>query len=121
VPHAGTTATYTQALIAGVSVFLVGNSSVLEILQRDKYFLDLASHKGILQSYDFVVDKDGAAIDAAFRAARGEAMRPVSGRVDMSGGGAAIGARVGVFLDGNANGSIDPHDHSSEASLTRRQ
>ncbi|MDX2089858.1 MAG: CehA/McbA family metallohydrolase [Kofleriaceae bacterium] len=114
VPRHETPTTQTQALIAGVSIMLVGNASLLEILQRDKYYLDIAPDKGVRQSYDLVVGKDGSAIDAAFRKDLGETTRTVSGRVDMSAGGPAVGARVGVFLDGNGNGQIDPADQDTD-------
>lgn len=110
VPRHDTPTVHTQALIAGVSILLDGNSSLLDILQPDKYFLHMDPGKGYLQSYDLVVGKDAAAVDEAFRARLGEALQPVSGRVDMSAGGPAAGARVGVFADGNGNGQIDPVD-----------
>lgn len=98
---------HTQALIAGVSVMLLGADSLLDILQSDSYFLRLQPNTGLRQQYDLVVGHDGADIDEAFRAGQGESLRPVSGRVSLSGGGAALGARVGVFLDGNGNGQLD--------------
>ena len=98
---------HAQAVIAGVSIFLDGNSSILDILQKDRYFLHMDPGKGTLQTYDFVVGKDGADIDEVFRTGNGEELRAVSGRVDLSGGGPALGARVGVFVDGNNNGQLD--------------
>ncbi|MDQ3370151.1 MAG: CehA/McbA family metallohydrolase, partial [Myxococcota bacterium] len=108
IPRHDTPTVHTQALIAGVSILLDGNSSLLEILQPDKYFLHMPSGKGIRQAYDLVVGRDGADIDEAFRTGNGEAVQAVAGRVDFSGGGPAVGARVGVFADGNGNGQLDP-------------
>lgn len=108
VPRHAVPVEHAQAVVAGVSIFLDGNSSILDILQKDKYFLHMNKGKGVLQSYDFVVGKDGADVDEVYRTGNGEELRPVSGRVDLSGGGAALGARVGVFLDGNGNGQLDP-------------
>ncbi len=97
---------HTQTLIAGVSIILDGNSSLLEILQSDKpKFLDLAKGKGLMQQYDIVVGRDSNAIDAAWR--EGETLTPISGHVELAGGAAAPGARVGVFIDGNGNGMLD--------------
>ncbi|HEU0029790.1 MAG TPA: CehA/McbA family metallohydrolase [Kofleriaceae bacterium] len=110
IPRHDTPTTHTQALIAGVSILLDGNDSLLDILQPDKYFLHLPSGGGLRQRYDLVVGKDGADVDEVFRTGNGEALASISGRVDMSAGGAAVGARVGVFVDGNANGMLDSPD-----------
>jgi hypothetical protein len=107
IPRHDVPTTHTQALIAGVSIVLDGNDSLLDILQPAKYFLHLKPGGGLRQRYDLVVGKDGADIDEVFRAGNAEPLRAVSGRVDMSGGGAAIGGRVGVFVDGNNNGQLD--------------
>ncbi|HEY5950121.1 MAG TPA: hypothetical protein VIV40_31715, partial [Kofleriaceae bacterium] len=97
---------HTQTLIAGVSIILDGNSSLLDILQPDKAkFLDLAKGKGLMQRYDLVVARDSNAIDAVWR--KGETLTPISGKVQWSAGGPAAGARVGVFIDGNGNGVLD--------------
>lgn len=105
---------HAQAVVAGVSIFLDGNSSILDILQKDKFFLHMDPGKGVLQTYDLVVGRDGADVDAVYRTGNGEEMRDVSGKVDMSGGGPAVGARVGVFLDGNSNGMLDGTDVDSD-------
>jgi hypothetical protein len=107
IPRHDAPTTHTQALIAGVSIILDGNDSLLDILQPAKYFLHLKPGGGLRQRYDLVVGRDGADIDEVFRAGNAEPLRAVSGRVDMSGGGAAIGGRVGVFVDGNNNGQLD--------------
>ncbi len=99
---------HTQTVIAGVSIFLDGSSSILDILKPETYFLAVDSGKGYLQSYDLVVARDAAAIDEVFRTGNGETLRRVAGTVNLSGGGAAEGARVGVYIDGNGNGQIDP-------------
>lgn len=112
IPRHDTPTVHTQALIAGVSILLDGNESILDILQAAKYFLHLKHGEGIRQEYDLVVGRDGADIDEVFRT--GETLRPVSGKVDFSGGGVAAGARVGVFVDGNANGQLDDADVDSD-------
>jgi len=97
---------HTATLIAGVSIMLNGNTSLLDILQTDKpKFLDLASGKGLMQRYDLVVGRDANAIDAVWR--KDETLQPIAGRVTWSAGGVAAGARVGVFIDGNGNGQLD--------------
>jgi hypothetical protein len=60
-----------------------------------------------LEYYDLVLGHDASDVDAVWRTGNGETLQVVSGRVAWSGGGPAIGARVGVFLDGNANGMLD--------------
>ena len=105
VPRHDTPVAHTQALIAGVSIMLDGNSSLLEILQRDKRFLNLAHDKGLLQRYDVVVGRDAGDVDAVWR--NTEVLQDITGRVAWSAGGAIAGARVGVFVDGNANGVLD--------------
>jgi hypothetical protein len=97
---------HTQTLIAGVSILLDGNTSLLDILQPDKpKFLNLAAGKGLLQRYDLVVARDANAVDAAYRT--GETLAPVTGKVQWASGTPAPGARVGVFIDGNGNGVLD--------------
>lgn len=108
VPRHAMPVEHAQAVVAGVSIFLDGNSSILDILQKEKYFLHMSPGKGALQTYDFVVGKDGADVDEVFRTGNGEALTAVSGKVELSGGGPALGARVGVFVDGNGNGMLDP-------------
>ncbi|MCW5804823.1 MAG: PHP domain-containing protein [Deltaproteobacteria bacterium] len=112
IPRHDVPTVHTQALIAGVSILLNGNQSLLEILQPDKYFLHLKPHVGLRQRYDLVVGVDGADIDEVFR--NTETLRAVTGRVDFSGGGAAARARVGVFVDGNGNGQIDAPDFDGD-------
>ena len=107
IPRHDTPTPHTQTVIAGVSILLDGNSNLLEILQRDKpRFLDIASGKGLMQRYDLVVAHDANAIDAAWRT--GETLTPISGKVQWASGTPAPGARVGVFIDGNGNGTLDP-------------
>lgn len=110
IPRHDTPTVHTQALIAGVSIILDGNESLLDILQSDKYFLHMPSKEGILQRYDLVVGRDGSDVDAVFRTFNGEQLKTVSGKVTMSDGSPAAGARVGVFVDGNKNGTLDDAD-----------
>ncbi|MDB4960770.1 MAG: hypothetical protein JWP01_769 [Myxococcales bacterium] len=108
IPRHAVPTVHTQTVIAGVSILLDGNASVLDILKPENYFLSIPPGGGYLQSYDVVVGRDAADIDRVYRTGNGEALRTVSGRVDMSGGGPAVGARVGVYVDGNSNGQLDP-------------
>lgn len=106
---------HTQALIAGVSVLLDGADSLLDLLQSDSYFLRLQPNTGLRQRYDLVVGHDAADVDEVFRTANGEPLRTISGAVTLSAGGPAVGARVGVFLDGNGNGQLDDADVDLDA------
>ncbi|MDQ3333697.1 MAG: CehA/McbA family metallohydrolase [Myxococcota bacterium] len=99
-----------HALVAGVSVLLTGNSSLLDILREENWKLQMKGGKGKLQSYDLVVGRDGAQIDEVYRTTLGETLQPISGRVTFANGAGADGARVGVFLDGNGNGQLDAAD-----------
>jgi len=94
-------------LIAGVSIFLFGNDSLLDILNRDKYYLHLPGKKGLTQQVDVVVGRDAEDIDAVYRTVKGESLTTIGGTVAWSGGGVPPGARVGVYLDANGNGTID--------------
>lgn len=107
IPRHDTDVDHAQSLIAGVSILLDGNSSLLDILQKGKYFLHLDPHKGILQRYDLVVGRDANATDVAYHAARNEAMTAIHGTITMADGTPAVGARVGVFRDANGNGQVD--------------
>ncbi len=115
IPRDETPIPHTQALIAGVSVLLLGADSLLDLLQSDSYYLRLQPKTGFRQQYDLVVGRDAADIDEVFRTGKGEEMRTVSGKVELSAGGAALGARVGVYLDGNGNGTLDDADVDLDA------
>jgi hypothetical protein len=108
VPRHETPTVHTQALIAGVSILVNGYDSLLDVFGPSGHFLSIEGGKGYLQSYDLIVGRDGADIDAVVRSNAGETLRTVSGRVEMSAGGPAVGARVGVYVDGNGNGQVDP-------------
>lgn len=112
IPRHATPTTHTAALIAGVSIMLDGNNSLLQILDKTTYFLHMDPGKGVLQTYDLAVGVDGADVDAVFR--EGQTLQTISGKVNYSGGGAAIGARVGVFADGNGNGMIDSSEFDTD-------
>jgi hypothetical protein len=112
-PRDKTPTVHTHALLAGVSIMLSGNSYLLEILQRDKYPLHMKHNSGFLGHIDLAVGRDANDIDRVWRAT--ETMTPVAGRVDWSGGGAATGARVGVYVDGNGNGTLDEPEVETNA------
>ena len=107
IPRHDKPTTHTQAAIAGVSVLLDGNDFLLEILQKDKYFLHLQPGKGVMQRYDLVVGRDASDVDAAWRTYNKETLTPIAGKVAFVDGTPATGARVGVFVDGNGNGTLD--------------
>jgi len=106
VPRHATPTVHTQALIAGVSLLLNGNTKLLVILDPATYFLLLPPDKGVLQRYDVVVGRDASDVDAVFRTGNGEPLQAIAGHVTL-GGAPAAGARVGVFVDGNKNGVLD--------------
>lgn len=107
---------HTHALLAGVSIFLTGNTYLLEILQRDKYFLHLKPRGGYMQRYDLAVGRDAADIDQAWRT--NETFRAIEGTVTWSAGAPAAGARVGVFRDGNGNGTLDEPEVDDDGDFT---
>ncbi len=108
IPRHDKPTTHTQALIAGVSIMLDGNDKLLDILDKDTYFLHMKKGQGKLQSYDLVVGRDASDIDAYFR--KDEALADISGTVKYDNGQPAVGARVGVFVDGNNNGTLEPSE-----------
>ncbi|MBK7535849.1 MAG: PHP domain-containing protein [Myxococcales bacterium] len=97
----------TSILIAGVSIFLLGVDQLSDVLDRSQDFMRLTPRTGRLQAYDLVIGADAASTGEKFRATTRQAQRQVAGRVQWSRGGAARGARVGVFLDGNGDGQLD--------------
>ncbi len=105
IPRDAAPTVHAHILIAGVSIFLAGNSYLLEVLQQDKYALHMKPGKGIMQHYDLAIGHNAADIDVVWR--KEAAPRSVSGTVSWSGGGAAAGARVGLFEDTNGNGQVD--------------
>lgn len=94
-------------LIAGVSIFLFGNSSLLDILNRDKYYLHLPGKSGLTQKLELAVGRDAEDIDAIHRTGKGEVLNTISGTVTWDDGSPAAGARVGIYADDNANGTLD--------------
>jgi len=98
---------HTQIAVAGVSVVLDGNDEFLQVLQKDKYPLHLSPGDGLLQRYDLVVGHDASDVDAVWRTYNKETLTPISGKVTWSDGTPIAGARVGVFADGNGNGTLD--------------
>jgi hypothetical protein len=113
IPRHDTPVVHSHVLIAGVSIMLAGNSYLLEVLQQDKYFLHMKPGKGYMQRYDVVVGRNAADVDVVWR--NEAAPRAISGRVDWTGGGAAAGARVGIFEDTNGNGQLDPAGDDADA------
>lgn len=97
-------------LIAGVSVFLFNGQNLLDIVNRDTFFLDLPGLSGRTYELEVVIGADSADVEARFRGGRGDALAEAAGQVDWSAGGAASGARVGFYLDGDDDGQIGPDD-----------
>ena len=98
------------AVIAGVSVVLYGADELLDILDRDSFFLELLKGDGVTMAMDVVVGADAADAEQAYREGRGEAVAELSGQVSFDSGEPAAGARVGLFLDGDGDGEVGPED-----------
>ncbi|MBK9031121.1 MAG: PHP domain-containing protein [Myxococcales bacterium] len=97
-------------IIAGVSIVLFGAENLLDIFDIPTYQLVLAPKAGKLQRVDVVLGTDAEDVDQAWRAGKGESLTDVSGTVAYSDAAPAPGARVGVFLDDNGNGTIEDTD-----------
>ncbi len=110
IPRHDTPTVHSQFLIAGVSVLLLGNEALLDIIDKEKYYLSLAPNGGYSQRYDLAVGKDAAQVDEVFRTGTGEALTTIGGTVVWSKGGPATGARVGIFRDDNGNNLLDDKD-----------
>ena len=95
-------------LIAGVSILLFGADNLLDIFQTETYQLNLAAHGGKLQQVDLVVGSDAGDTDRVWRDPA--TLVDIGGRVTLSSGAAAVGARVGVFDDVDGNGAVDAED-----------
>lgn len=96
--------------IAGVSILLYGSSSLLDILDDDKFFIDLAADDGITHAMNVSVGRDAADAERNFREMRGESLAGLSGQVTLDSGDPAVRARVGVFADDDSDGQIGPDD-----------
>jgi hypothetical protein len=97
-------------LIAGVSVFLFNGQTLLDIVNRDTFFLELPGQGGRTYELEVVVGKDAADVEARFRDGRGEELADAGGQVSWSGGGGAAGARVGFYRDTDGDQQIGPDD-----------
>ena len=100
-------------LIAGVSIVLFGADNLLDILDPSTYTLGLDPRAGKLQRVDLVVGQDSEDTDVVFREVRDtpEPMTAIGGTVAWAGGAASLqGARVGLYSDGNGNGTIEDTD-----------
>ncbi len=97
-------------LIAGVSIVLFGAENLFDIFDPTTYELVLEPRKGMRQRVDVVLGRDAEDVDVVFRTGGGEAMSDVDGTAMWSDGTPAAGARVGVYLDGDGNGTIDDTD-----------
>lgn len=110
IPRHDAPTTHSQFLIAGVSVLLLGNEALLDIIDKDKFYLSLVPNAGFNQRYDIGVGKDAAQVDQIFRGGAGEVLTDIGGTVTFSNGGPATGARVGIFRDDNNNNMLDATD-----------
>jgi len=110
VPQFAVPTTSFGVLIAGVSIVLFGAENLLDIFDQTTYQLVLEPETGKLQRIDVIIGRDAADVDAQWRDREGTATTAVDGTVTLSGGGPAVGARVGVYRDLDRNGTVDPDD-----------
>lgn len=111
IPRFDTPTVSSGFLIAGVSIVLFGADNLLDIFDPQTYTLTLDAHVGKLQRVDVLIGQDAEDTDAFFRAGIGESTADIGGAVAWAGGGGGpAGARVGVYADGNANGTIEDTD-----------
>jgi hypothetical protein len=96
--------------IAGVSILLYGNAGLLDILQQDKFFLELPGNAGVTHGISVSVGRDAADAERNFRGLRNEDLADLSGRVELDSGDPAVRARVGVFADDDSDGQIGADD-----------
>lgn len=107
VPRVSAQTPATSVLISGVSIFLLGIDQLGDILDRSQDTLRLAPRRGTLQSYELVVGVDASATTARHQARHGRPLRKISGTARWDRGGAARGARVGIFLDEGGDGQVE--------------
>jgi hypothetical protein len=106
----GAEAPNTEITIQGVSIYLYGAESLLDILNEDHWFFDLDPETGTMMSARVFVGTDGASVEKAFLDLRGLESAAVSGTVSYAGGSQVVGARVGFFEDVDSDGAIGEDD-----------
>jgi hypothetical protein len=124
-PRHAVDATNSTFLVAGVSVLLYGATNLLDILNPDTFYLYLPAEGGVTHALDFVVGRDASDVEEQYRLGRGDQVAELSGSVDWLSGGAAEGARVGVFADtggglGADNAVITYMDVGADGSFSAR-
>jgi hypothetical protein len=97
-------------VISGISVVLFGGETLLDILDDETFYMDLPGKSGVTYQLDLALGRDAAAIDEVFRADRDEPVAEIAGSVSWAAGGAATGARVGLFRDVDGDGVIGGPD-----------
>ena len=97
-------------IIAGVSIVLFGAENLLDIFDQTTYQLVLDPDAGKLQRVDVVLGTDAEDVDVAWRTGKGDAMVDIAGTVAYSDATPLVGARVGVYVDGDGDGAIGDLD-----------
>jgi hypothetical protein len=97
-------------IIAGVSIVLFGAENLLDIFDQTTYQLILDPEAGKLQRVDVVLGTDAEDVDVAWRTGKGDAMVDIAGTVAYSDATPLVGARVGVYVDGDGDGAIGDLD-----------
>jgi hypothetical protein len=97
-------------LIAGVAIVLYGADALLDIINDDGIYFDLAGQAGVTYAADFIIGRDASDVEAAVLAESGQATEELSGEVLWDDGSPAVGARIGVFEDVDDDGAVGPMD-----------
>lgn len=99
-------------VISGVSIVVFGADVLLDILDRESYFLDLPARSGVTHTLDLALARDAAGIDEIFHTGgqSDRATAEVAGQASWSGGGVVSPARVGVYQDDDGDGVIGSED-----------
>lgn len=108
--HAAADETNASFLIAGVAIVLYGTDALLDIINEDGIYFELAGLGGVTYAADFIVGRDASDVEAAVLTDAGQATEELSGEVLWDDGSPVAGARVGVFADVNGDGAIGPED-----------
>ncbi len=100
----------TSASIAGVSVVLFNGSEIVDIINPEKFYLQLDDGDGVTFALDVAVGFDAADVEEAFQGPRPTTVAEVSGTVTWDDASPASDARVGLFRDDDNSGDIGPDD-----------
>ena len=110
--HAADAAIQSSAsiLITGVSIVIYGTDEIFDFLRPEGTYFSVEGKDGVTHGVHFIVGQDAADIEEVVRSGQGAELHELSGQVTWASGAPAVGARVGIFLDGDGDGEVGDAD-----------